>query len=163
MASTRHDKAAVQERLRRAAGRAAQLGHVLAGLQRQLRPAEGLVHFEVSPRDGVRRQLRAAEAAGPAARRPFGPVQAEPPLVRLDDHAVQHQRSRRDPGLQRLVRSGLADGLGDGRVFGDDARLVVALAGLGGVAMPDVQPAEGPVACELPESQGVGSLFRGFR
>ena len=84
------EQSAVQQRLARAAGRAADLDALIVLRDRQAAPGERFVHLGVRPRHGVLGRPHGDRPAGPALRRRHDAMVADPPLVRFDDDHVEH-------------------------------------------------------------------------
>ena len=97
----RDPQAAVQQRLAGAARRAADLGAPVARLDGQPRPEQGFGHFQVAAGDRLGRPFDFRHTARPAGGHRRGAVVADPPLIRLDQHAVQHALSRPGHSIHR--------------------------------------------------------------
>ena len=96
----RNEQPAIQQGLARPARRTAKLDALVLLGDRQTAPGQRLGHLRVGPRHGVRRRPHWDRSARPALGRRHDAMKADPPLVRLDDHHVEHQGlARSGPAL----------------------------------------------------------------
>src|SRR4051812_7882666 len=100
--NTSDEQPTIQQRLARAARRAANFDTFVARSKWKTAPLNHLFQLGVRPRDSMRWQADRNRAAGPSLSSLYRSVIADPPLARFDDHYIQHTAvARRSLAMHR--------------------------------------------------------------